>query len=170
MFIETERLTIRKFEENDYLAVYTYTSDPIVMRYIPEGVFTEEDAKKFVVKNKGEKVEKYPVILKENNTLIGHIVFHPYFGEHTYEIGWVFHPNYYNQGFASEAAKAVLQYGFEDLKLHRIIATCQPENIGSYRVMDKIGMRREGYFKNCIPNGDGWWDEYYYAILAEEWR
>lgn len=170
MVIETERLIIRGFDKNDYHAVYEYTSNPDVMRYIPEGVFTKEDAKQFVEKNMGEKVEKYPVILKESNTLIGHIVFHRYFGEHTYEIGWVFHPDYYNNGFASEAAKAVLQYGFEELKLHRIIATCQPENIGSYRVMEKIGMRREGYFKKCIPDGDSWWDEYYYAILEEELR
>ncbi|MGG7620453.1 GNAT family N-acetyltransferase [Bacillus coreaensis] len=170
MFIETERLIIRGFDKNDYHAVYEYTSNADVMRYIPEGVFTMEDAKQFIVKNMGEKVEKYPVILKESNTIIGHIVFHRYFGEHTYEIGWVFHPDYYNKGFASEAAKTVLQYGFEELKLHRIIATCQPENIGSFRVMEKIGMRREGYFKKCIPTDDGWWDEYYYAILEEEWR
>jgi [ribosomal protein S5]-alanine N-acetyltransferase len=170
MFIETERLKIRKFEFNDWKAIFEYTSNPDVMKYIPEGVFTEADAKDFVKKNIGEKAEKFPVLLKEDLTLIGHIVFHRYFGEHTYEIGWVFHPSYYNHGFASEAAKAVLKYAFEELKLHRIIATCQPENIGSYRVMEKIGMRREGYFKKCIPDGDGWWDEYYYAILEEEWE
>ena len=51
------------------------------------------------------------------------------------------------------------------MNVHRIIATCQPENIPSYRVMEKIGMRREGFFKKCIPKGNVWWDEYYYAIL-----
>jgi len=56
------------------------------------------------------------------------------------------------------------------MKLHRIIATCQPENTSSYRVMEKIGMRREGYFKKCIPTEKEWWDEYYYAILKEEWK
>jgi [ribosomal protein S5]-alanine N-acetyltransferase len=170
MFIETERLKIREFEINDWKAIFEYTSNQDVMKYIPEGVFTETDAKDFVKKNIGEKAEKFPVLLKENLTPIGHIVFHRYFGEHTYEIGWVFHPSYYNRGFASEAAKGVLKYAFEELKLHRIIATCQPENIGSYRVMEKIGMRREGYFKKCIPDGDGWWDEYFYAILEEEWE
>lgn len=54
--------------------------------------------------------------------------------------------------------------------LHRIIATCQPENTPSYRVMEKLGMRREGYFQQCIPRGDIWWDEYYYAMLKTEWR
>lgn len=116
----------------------------------------------------GENAKNFPVILIGENILVGHIVFHKYFGEHTYEIGWVFNPKYFNKGYASEAAQATLKYGFKEMKLHRIIATCQPENTPSYRVMEKIGMRREGYFKKCIPHGNEWWDEYYYAILEEE--
>ncbi|HDX9671278.1 TPA: GNAT family N-acetyltransferase [Bacillus cereus] len=168
MFIEAERLLIRKFESKDWEAVHEYTSDSNVMKYIPEGVFTEEDTRNFVNKNMGENAKNFPVILIDENILIGHIVFHKYFGEHTYEIGWVFNPKYFNKGYASEAAQATLKYGFKEMKLHRIIATCQPENIPSYRVMEKIGMMREGYFRKCIPHGNEWWDEYYYAILEEE--
>lgn len=101
--------------------------------------------------------------------MIGHIEFFKCFGEHTYEIGWVLNPDYYNKGYALEAAYGVLNYGFEKLGLHRFVATCQPENVPSYRVMEKIGMRREGYYKKCIPQGEDWWDEYSYAILSEEW-
>ncbi|EEM89602.1 MULTISPECIES: GNAT family N-acetyltransferase [Bacillus cereus group] len=168
MFIKAERLLIRKFEFKDWEAVHEYTSDSDVMTYIPEGVFTEEDTRNFVNKNMGENAKNFPVILIGENILVGHIVFHKYFGEHTYEIGWVFNPKYFNKGYASEAAQATLKYGFKEMKLHRIIATCQPENTPSYRVMEKIGMRREGYFKKCIPHGNEWWDEYYYAILEEE--
>ena len=170
MHIETERLRIRKFELKDLQAVYEYTSDAKVMKYIPEGVFKEEAVKEFIQQNMGEEAEKFAVILKDENLLIGHIFFGKYFGDHTYEIGWVFNPKFYNQGYASESAKAMLEHGFEKMKLHRIIATCQPQNTPSYRVMEKIGMRREGYFKKCIPSGDEWWDEYYYAILDEEWK
>lgn len=170
MYIKTDRLVIRDFEWKDWEDVYKYTSDPLVMKYIPEGVFSEEDAKKFVSENNGEKAKNFAVFLEEENIVIGHIVFFRYFGEHTYEIGWVFNPKYYNKGYASESAKATLNFGFNQMKLHRIIATCQPENTASYRVMEKIGMRREGYFKKCIPNGDEWWDEYYYSILEEEWN
>ncbi len=170
MYLTTERLVIREFEEKDWEAVYEYTSEPTVMTYIPEGVFSEEQAKKFVIENQGEQAKYFPVFLTETEKLIGHIVFHKYFGDHTYEIGWVFNQNYYGKGYASEAAKAVLGYAFEELHLHRVVATCQPENIGSYRIMEKIGMRKEGYFKKCIPAGDGWWDEYYYAVLREEWN
>lgn len=170
MHIKTKRLLIRKFKFKDWQAVYEYTSDVNVMKYIPEGVFTEEDVKEFINKNIGDTAEKFAVVLIDENIVIGHIVFYKYFGEHTYEIGWVFNPKYYNRGYASEAAQAILKFGFEKMKLHRIIATCQPENIPSYRVMEKIGMRREGYFKKCIPKGNEWWDEYYYAILEEEWK
>lgn len=170
MQLKTERLTIRKFENEDWEAVYEYTSNPTVMEYIPEGVFTEEDAKLFISQNLGEDAEKFAVVLKEENVLIGHLDFHKYFGDHTFEIGWVFNPKYYNKGYATEAAYATLKHGFEKMNLHRIIATCQPENPPSYRIMEKIGMRREGFFKKCIPHGDGWWDEYYYAILKEEWN
>ncbi len=122
----------------------------------------------FVNENIGKNAKNFPVVLIDEDILIGHIVFHKYFGEHTYEIGWVFNSKYFNKRYASEAAQATLKYGFKEMKLHRIIATCQPQNIPSYRVMEKIGMRREGYFRKCIPHGNEWWDEYYYAILEEE--
>ncbi|MGD6774685.1 MULTISPECIES: GNAT family N-acetyltransferase [Bacillaceae] len=169
MNIRTERLIIRNFNLKDWEDVYLYTGNKSVMKYMPEGVLSKEETQAFIKENMNNKAQKFPLILAENNTLIGHIEFFKYFGEHTYEIGWVLNPDYYNKGYASEAAFGVLKYGFEELGLHRIVATCQPENVPSYRVMEKIGMRREGYFKKCIPHGEGWWDEYTYAILSEEW-
>ena len=102
--------------------------------------------------------------------MIGHLVFHPWFAPRTYEIGWLLGKAYHGHGYATEAAAAMLKYGFEDLLLHRVIATCQPENVPSYRVMEKIGMRKEGWFRKCIYRDDQtWWDEYFYALLEEEW-
>lgn len=174
MNIKTKRLSIRDFQFGDWQSVLDYTPDSTVMKYIPEGVFSERDAKEFVNKNIGENAGKFPVLLNDENALIGHMVFHKWFGAHTHEIGWVFNPKYHNRGFASEAARAILKYGFEEMKIHRIIATCQPQNIPSYRVMEKIGMRLEGHFKKCIPANfkmnteDEWWDEYFYSILLED--
>lgn len=169
MNITTQRLHIRKFEIQDWQSVVNYMSDQTVMHYMPEGVLTAQQVQKFISDNRDE-AKHFAIVLREQSQVIGHLVFHPYFGEHTYEIGWVLNPAYYRKGYASEAAQALLDYGFTKMKLHRIIATCQPENIASYRVMEKIGMRREGFFKKCIPYGDDWWDEYYYAILQEEWQ
>ncbi len=169
MELSTNRLIIRNFTDFDWKDVHEYTSNASVMYYLPEDVFSEVDAKRFVESDYNKNAEKFAIVLKHDHTLIGHIVFHHYFGEHTYEIGWVLHPDHQSKGYASEAAYSVLKYGFETLKLHRIIATCQPENVPSWKVMEKIGMRREGFFKKCIPHAGGWWDEYYYAILQGEW-
>ncbi|WP_090775132.1 GNAT family N-acetyltransferase [Shouchella lonarensis] len=169
MNLQTDRLSIRNFTYNDSVQLYEYTSLSEVMTYIPEGVFTKEMAKEFVEKQSCPKqATKFAVFLKGQPRLIGHIDFFKCFGEHTYEIGWVFHPEFYGQGFATEAAQAFVNYVFTYLKAHRIIATCQPENHPSYKIMEKIGMRREGFFKKCIPHEGGWWDEYFYAILREE--
>jgi RimJ/RimL family protein N-acetyltransferase len=168
--IETQRLRIRAFRRDDWPAVHDYTSDPAVMMYLPEGPFTPEQAKAFVADNAGEQASAVAVLLKTDNMLIGHMVFHPWFAPQTYEIGWVFNRTYHGQGYATEAAMALLQYGFEALQLHRVVATSQPENVASCRVMEKLGMRREAHFRKCIRRPDNqWWDEYFYALLEEEW-
>lgn len=167
--LATERLIITNFKEEDWKEVFAYTSDPQAMYYMPEGVLAEKDTKKYVNEQIGDNAKKFAVLLKKSKTLIGHVEFFNYFGEHTYEIGWILNPKYHNNGYTTEAAKALIAYGFEVLNLHRIVATCQPENVPSYKVMEKIGMRREGFFKKCIPAGDVWWDELYYAILHDEY-
>ena len=168
--IETQQLRIRSFQPDDWQAVYDYTSDPDVMAYIPEGPLTPEQAKAFVADNMGERARFVAVLLKTDDMLVGHMEFHPWFAPQTYEIGWIFNRACHGHGYATEAAMALLQYGFETLRLHRMIATCQPENVASCRVMEKLGMRREAHFRKCIRRPDNqWWDEYFYALLEEEW-
>ena len=153
--LHTHRLTIRPLTPTDWQAVYTYTANPTVMTYIPEGTFSEAQAQAFVERHSSDQAEAAAVLLSAEQRLIGQISFHLWFAPQTYEIGWVFNPDYYQHGYATEAARALLTYGFATLHLHRIIATCQPENPASYRVMEKLGMRREGHFQQCIYRGDG---------------
>ena len=167
--IETERLRIRHFTTDDWQAVHAYTSDPSVMTYVPEGVMTEEQTKQFIAGTMTEEARTYAVELRAEDRLIGHVGFHPWFAPRIYEIGWVVHPRYQGQGYATEAA-ALLRYGFESLSVHRVIATCQPENTPSWRVMEKLGMQREGHLRKCIYRDETtWWDEYFYALLEDEW-
>jgi RimJ/RimL family protein N-acetyltransferase len=169
--IKTPRLIIRQLRPDDSIGLLAYMSDPEVTAFLPEGPFSEAEAREFIEKNAGERAEAHAVILTAENRLIGHMVFHPWFAPLTYEIGWVFNRQYHGQGYATEAAFSLLEHGFEELKLHRVIATCQPENVASYRVMEKIGMRKEGLFRKCIFRGDGvWWDELFYAVLEDEWQ
>ncbi len=167
--IETERLRIRLLTGDDWHAVHAYTSDPGVLTYLPEEVMTEEQTRQFVATSMTEEARAYAVDLRAEDRLIGHISFHPWFAPRIYEIGWVFHPRYHGQGYATEAAAALLRYGFTSLQVHRVIATCQPENTPSSRVMEKLGMQREAHFRKCIYRDERWWDEYFYAILEEEW-
>ncbi len=170
--IETQRLRIRQFMLDDWQAVHAYTSDADLMTYMLDlgGALTEEQTRAFVTENLGEDARAFAIVLKPAQQLIGHILFHPWFAPRTYELGWALHRPYHGQGYTTEAAAALLKYGFETLALHRVIATCQPENAASWRVMEKLGMRREAHFRKCFEvDATTWLDEYLYAILEEDW-
>lgn len=170
--IETERLRLRRFRPADWEAVYAYASDAATNTYLRDVVMTEEETRAWVTKQSNDVEDAaVAVVRKADDALIGHLVFRPEDAPRTWEIGWVLHEGARGQGYATEAAHALLGHGFATLGLHRVIATCQPENAASWRVMEKLGMRREAHFRQGIPRDDGtWWDEYVYAILQAEWN
>jgi len=87
------------------------------------------------------------------------------------EIGWVVAPEHAGQGYATEAAAELLRVCFEDLGLRRVVALCFAEHVASWRIMEKLGMRREEYaVRDSLHRTRGWLDGMTYAILAEEWR
>jgi [ribosomal protein S5]-alanine N-acetyltransferase len=167
---ETERLVLRAIRADDWQSVHRYMSDPLVIKWLPEGTLDEKQSREFATKNTSENFQAVAVLTRDSNEFIGHMVFHPWFVPQTYEIGWVFSREHQRRGYASEAARSLLAYAFESMHSHRVIATCQPENVASWRVMEKLEMRQEAFFRKCIrrPSGE-WWDEYFYAILAEEY-
>ncbi|MDF0478859.1 GNAT family N-acetyltransferase [Vagococcus sp. PNs007] len=168
MKIETERLIIRSYKDEDKKEALLFLGDEETMYFLPEEVFDLAKVSELIGKQK-KKEEYFAVELRETNQVIGHLYFAAFFGDHSYEIGWVFNKQFHSKGYGYEAANAIMTYGFDQLTIHRIIATCQPDNHGSYKLMEKLGMRREGFFKQCIPVKDEWWDEFYYAVLASEW-
>jgi RimJ/RimL family protein N-acetyltransferase len=166
--IETERLILRRFVPADGRAVHRYMSDARVTAFLPEGVMSPARARAFAARN-AMKPQAIAVIEKTGDELIGHMPFHPWFGPSTWEVGWALARDRQGLGYATEAASALLGYAFGALACHRVIATCQPENAASWRVAEKLRMRREAHFRKALPRpGDVWWDEYFYAILAEE--
>ncbi|MEM6697030.1 MAG: GNAT family N-acetyltransferase [Bacteroidota bacterium] len=86
------------------------------------------------------------------------------------EVWYKLHPYYWRKGYATEALNRVLDFGFEELKLHRIQAGCAVENIGSIKVLEKVGMTREGRKRKILPLKSGWSDNYHYAILETDER
>jgi [ribosomal protein S5]-alanine N-acetyltransferase len=175
-YSETERLLLRKFSCEDWQDLYEYLSQKTVVQYEPYEAYTEDACKQEAV-NRSQKDAFIAVCLKDNNKLIGNIYFQQQEPEglQTWELGYVFNPLYYGKGYATESCRAVLKYGFNEMKAHRIIAMCNPENTASWKLLERLGMRREGYlrkniyFKNNEQGEPIWNDTFEYAILAEEW-
>jgi RimJ/RimL family protein N-acetyltransferase len=93
----------------------------------------------------------------------------------TWELGYIFNPRFFNKGYCTEASKAAVDYVFSELGAHRVVAFCNPLNAASWRVLEKIGMRREGLFlKKAFFRKNGslplWHDCLAYGILEAEWR
>jgi ribosomal-protein-alanine N-acetyltransferase len=89
--------------------------------------------------------------------------------EHEASLGYGVAPAYWGRGYVTEAARALVAAGFRELRLHRVTATCQPENTGSARVLEKLGMTREGHLRRHVWQRDRWRDSYLYAVLEDEW-
>lgn len=167
----TSRLHLRPMTVHDAPAVHTYTSNVQVMTYVPPHHMSWAQTQAFVAAQCGDDAQALAIVLATSQQLIGHLIFHPWVAPRTYELGWVIHPDHQRRGYASEAALAMRDYAFGVRDAHRLIATCQPENVASYRVMETIGMRREAHFHQCIHRGgDIWWDEYFYAMVQKEWQ
>ncbi|MHB1483058.1 MAG: GNAT family N-acetyltransferase [Saccharofermentanales bacterium] len=173
--LETKRLILRPWRESDFEAAHTYASELENVRFMPFGPNTESETKDFITRSINNNAADpqtnyvYAITLKESGAVIGGCEISKY-GESEAALGWILHRDYWKQGLGTELADALIKFGFEELNLHRIYATCDAENYGSYRVMERNNMRREGHFiKKNFRRGE-WRDEFVYAILKEEWE
>ena len=174
--LETERLLLREMRVEDEADVHEYASDPEVARLMIWGPNTREATREFLTRALATQTQ-WPrpnvglaIELKSEGRMIGSIELRisdeP---NRTADLGYVLNRSYWGRGYMTESARAVLNVAFNELKLHRVWATCHAQNRASYRVMEQLGMRREGLFlKNAREKGE-WRDTYLYAVLAEEW-
>lgn len=177
--IETERLKLRRFKESDAETFFKYRPNPEVAKYQGEiwDNYKFEQAIKFVK----EQVNSEPNIpdtwfqiaieLKETGNMIGDCGIHTSQQDiNQVEIGYTLDPLYQNKGLGTEAVKCLIGYIFYGLKKHRIIAVTDVRNKNSIKLLERIGLRREGHFiKNTWFKGE-YTDEYLFAILEEEWQ
>ena len=176
ILITTSRLILREYRETDFEGVHAYAKDAETVRFMVWGPNSSEDTRNFIQlaisQQKTEPRVHYQlaVVLKDNAQIIGGCGIHVHRPEHkNAEIGYCFNKQFWRQGFATETMRALLQFGFETLQMHRIIATCDPGNIGSERVMQKNGLRKEAYFVQELWQKGRWRDSLLYAILENEW-
>jgi len=156
--IETERLILREFNINDYKEVYEFGSNLEVQRYTGDKIIESLNDAKELIKNVWYKDYKkygygrWAVIYKPENKIIGFsgLKYLPEFNET--DIGFRFLPEYWGKGLASEASYEIIKYGFEKLGLEKIIGIALAENIGSCKVLKKIGLT---FYKIDDYDGDG---------------
>ena len=178
--LETDRLFLRKFREEDFSAIHSWASYPGNVKYMLFGPNTEEDTRGFLswvtARSEEDNCQRFEYIaaLKETGEVIGSAGIGCKPDCETAEVGWILHRDHWNRGFGTEIARALLDFGFGTLDTRRIIAKCDAENYPSYHVMEKIGMRREGHFIKARRGnkvlGRELRDELAYAVLREEWE
>lgn len=170
------RLVLREFVPEDWEDVYAFTVKPEASRYQAWGPNTPEDARAYVghayaaAREEPRSAFILAVTLPETGRVVGegalYIRSRPF---RSGEIAYLIDPAYWGQGFATEVARLLLQFGFADLQLHRIAGTCDPRNVASARVLEKVGMQYEGRMRETRLIRDGWRDSALYSLLEQEW-
>ena len=174
--IESERLVLRRFKDSDLDLFVAYRNDPEVARYQSWDSFDEREARAFIREvgsaQPGVPGEwfQFAIESKETGGLVGDCALQVDGQEPCRaEIGFTLAREHQGKGFASEAVSRLLDYAFEKLSLHRVVAIADCRNGPSWALLERIGMRREGHFLESVWFKGEWSDEYLYAVLKDEW-
>lgn len=184
MIIETDRLILRPFSEKDAVDVLEYLEEPAVNCFASMKLNSLEEAKAEMKKRINETEYYFAIVLKDVDKVIGEIEAYPERGEphdttslfDTFSPCWMLNKDYQGKGYAYEAAHAFFDYLFERKGARRIYAYTEDYNLSSQHLCEKLGMRREGMFKEFVSfvnNPDGtprYENTVQYAILKKEWR
>jgi RimJ/RimL family protein N-acetyltransferase len=176
--LETERLGLRPFEAGDLDALHEIYSDAGVVRYLYEAEQSRDELVPALAKKRARTALgpegdglSAAVVLRETGELVGDVsLVWLSEGHRQAELGFVMHPAWQGRGFATEAARPFLAFAFETLGAHRVIGRLEARNVGSARVLEKLGMRPEAHLvENEWVKGE-WQSEIVYAILDRDWR
>jgi len=176
--LKSERLRLRLIETSDLEQIHALHSLPETDAYNTLGIPKDIKDTKSVIDpwlaaHQEEFISNYTfaITFSDTHEFLGLFGMKLWAQKHSRaEIWYKIHSNYWNQGIATEAANRILDFGFNDLHLHRIQAGCAVENIGSIKVLEKIGMSREGRGRQILPLKNGWSDNFEYSILETDPR
>ncbi len=180
MIIETKRLILREMRRSDAADLLEYQSNPEIVRYIPWPLGNPETVQRHIEKTLAnskslpEEEGEYLVLvweLKESGKVIGQSNISIQSLEHRRgEVGWVTHQDFQRQGYAYEASLAMLNFGFEELNLHRVVAEMDTRVPASAAVAMKLGMRKEAEQREVEFFKGEWCDMWIFAILKSEFE
>lgn len=176
IYAETNRLVLRHFCLQDIRNFYEYRANPAVAMYQSWENYTYADAETFVrnqidhMPNRPGTWFQFAIASASSNELLGDCALHtPSAEPRIVEIGFTLAPEHQGKGYVNEAVSALLDYIFHTLGKHKVIAFSDVRNEKSIRVLERLGMRREGHFlQNYMAKGQ-WVDEYQYSLLQSEW-
>jgi RimJ/RimL family protein N-acetyltransferase len=166
---------LREFTAADESDIHEYGGDPIVAQYVDWGPNTADQTYEVLSSRLRDQL-MWPrdevdlaVELRDERKVVGSIALWMLDRENGVAgYGYAFNRAYWNNGYASEAGRAILHVAFHTLKLHRVLATCDVRNVGSWRVMEKVGMRRERTIERDVLQKGEWRNSYEYAIFSSE--
>ncbi len=173
--IEAQHLILRPFREADIPAIVRLLADPAIAETTLNVPYPYDEAKArdWLESQQRERDAgtgfTFAITRREDERLVGAIDIRPRPRHQKAEIGYWIGKPYWGRGYATEAARAIIRYGFETLGLNRIYATHFTENPASGRVMQKAGMQFEGVLRQDVRKGDGFRDHAVYGILREDW-
>ena len=177
MQLVTERLLLREFVEADWSAVLACQQDPRYLSYYPWTERTGADAKAFVEIFLGWQREEprrrfqLAIELKDSGYLIGNCgIRRKPDNDWEADIGYELNPRHWGLGYATEAARALADFGFNELGLSRISSRCIAENAASARVLERLSFKLEGRLRRNEFFKGRWWDTLLYALLKDEWQ
>lgn len=176
--LRAPRLCLRRFRESDVDAFARYRSDPAVARYQSwDAPYPLEQAERFVATMATAPADlpgewlQIAVALAGDGPLVGDCAYAPQAHEpRTVEIGFTIAPEHQGRGYAREAVSLLLRYLFDQLGKHRVTASCDPRNAPSVRVLEAVGMRREGHTVESTWSKGEWTDDLLFATLGRERR
>jgi RimJ/RimL family protein N-acetyltransferase len=173
----TERLTLRPLRATDLPAFLAYRADPEVARYQGFEPYTEAQAEAFIASQTNQPIPAPPgewvqigIARAADDLLLGDCALHrDGYDPRLAEIGVTLDARHQGQGYAREALRGLLSFCFETLQLHRVMATMDVRNAAAVRLVEQLGLRREGHFRQNGWYKGEWCDEYQYALLSSEW-
>ncbi|MDO7854779.1 GNAT family N-acetyltransferase [Hymenobacter convexus] len=171
------RVRLRHLRPADLPVFAAYRADPSVCRFQGFDPFSEAQAIGFIARHTAADIPAAPgewvqiaIARSANDELLGDCALHLLAHEpRIAEIGITLAPQQQGRGYASEALRGLLRFCFEELGLHRVVALVDPRNAPSVALMERVGMRREGHFRQNGWYKGEWCDEYQYALLAADW-
>lgn len=176
MNIESERLIIRTFREEDAEDLFDYLRLPETYVFEPGEPITMEQAREMAVERSKSDVF-LAIESKASHRLVGHLYFEKdgFDDIETWHLGYILNPKHQNQGYCTEACRSVIDHAFRHRRAHRIVAECNVLNEASIHVLKKLGFRIEGKMIQNVffhRNEDGspkWNDSYLFALLKSDW-